>query len=433
MSGRARPPASTWRPSPPRRRRASATVSSCVVGDQRAHVGAVGEAGAEPHAPSRARRSAATNSSAMRLVHVQPLDRDAQLPGGGEAARAPRPRPPASGRRRASTIIAFLPPSSIEHADQPLGRLRGDRAAGRGAAGEHDVVGAARSASGPSSAPEPVTTCSTSGGQPGLLEQLDARQRGERGLGVGLQHHGVAGREGRDRVADRQRQRVVPGRDDADDAERVVVLPGAPGEDRESAPAAARRSRCVAPSARSSGRTSVTSRISSKACRRALPDSSWIEVEDLVLASSTRSWKRSSSALALARSRSSPTPPGPRWARRTASSTSSAVHRGTAPSRPPVAGFSIIELVAAGPGHARDPRGQLGVPLGPRRSPPRRDAHRPTLLLALTWMTSRYPAPRDPIARKTITSSWSPSSSSPWERSQSARAWRTGPSEPRWR
>ena len=90
---------------------------------------------------------------------------------------------------------------------------------------------------GPSSEPEPDHLHQPAR-QPGLLEQLDAAQRDEGRLAVGLQHHAVARRERRKRVADAQRERVVPGRDDAHHADRVVVLPRL-GE-RQRAPAPAR-------------------------------------------------------------------------------------------------------------------------------------------------------------------------------------------------
>ncbi len=75
--------------------------------------------------------------------------------------------------------------------------------------------------------------------QPRLLEQCEAPQRGERRLAVGLDDHRVAGRERGRRVADAQRQRVVPRRDDPHHAERVAVLVGG-GQHRERAAAALR-------------------------------------------------------------------------------------------------------------------------------------------------------------------------------------------------
>ena len=75
--------------------------------------------------------------------------------------------------------------------------------------------------------------------QAGLDQQLVRPQGRQRGLRVGLEHHRVAGQERRQGVADRQRERVVPGRDDADDAARMVQLVDA-GGNRHQASSAAR-------------------------------------------------------------------------------------------------------------------------------------------------------------------------------------------------
>lgn len=60
------------------------------------------------------------------------------------------------------------------------------------------------------------------GGEPRLDEQVTGPQGGQAGLGVGLHHDRVARDEPRERVADGQFQRVVPGRDLADDTARVA-------------------------------------------------------------------------------------------------------------------------------------------------------------------------------------------------------------------
>ena len=89
--------------------------------------------------------------------------------------------------------------------------------------------------SGPISAPGPATTCPQVRREAGLLEQLGAEQRGEHGLRVRLGDHGVAGQQRRQPVAERHRERVVPGRDDADDAlgHAVDLDPGQPRDDAE--------------------------------------------------------------------------------------------------------------------------------------------------------------------------------------------------------
>lgn len=70
------------------------------------------------------------------------------------------------------------------------------------------------------------------GGQSGLDEQVTGPERGERGLRVGLHDDGVARDEGGERVADGELQRVVPGRDLADDPARLAQL-GDLGEGRD--------------------------------------------------------------------------------------------------------------------------------------------------------------------------------------------------------
>ncbi len=62
------------------------------------------------------------------------------------------------------------------------------------------------------------------GGQSGLDQQVAGPQRGQAGLRVGLHHDGVARDERREGVTDGQFERVVPGRDLADDAARVAQL-----------------------------------------------------------------------------------------------------------------------------------------------------------------------------------------------------------------
>ena len=71
-------------------------------------------------------------------------------------------------------------------------------------------------------------------GKPGLREQLHRGQRRERALRVGTQHDRVAGEQCRDGVGDREAERVVPRRDDADDALWPAVLHGL-RQQRESA------------------------------------------------------------------------------------------------------------------------------------------------------------------------------------------------------
>ena len=97
---------------------------------------------------------------------------------------------------------------------------------GRGRAGEADVVGLGddRAADlGPGAGDDLPQL----GREAGLVEQLRGQQRGEHGLGVGLGDDRVAGEQRREAVAERHRERVVPGRDDADDALGHAVHLGA--------------------------------------------------------------------------------------------------------------------------------------------------------------------------------------------------------------
>src|SRR5664280_416724 len=122
-------------------------------------------------------------------------------------------------------------------ADQSLAALSGDVSAGGGAPGEHQVIHAVdhRRTDGPTRTGDHLEQVLR---QAGLPQQVHSQQGGERRLRIRLEHHPVAGQQGGDGVGDGQRQRVVPGRDDAHHALRVVVLGGG-GQPRQRAPAAA--------------------------------------------------------------------------------------------------------------------------------------------------------------------------------------------------
>ena len=123
-------------------------------------------------------------------------------------------------------------------ADQPGRSLLGDELAGGGRAGEADVVGALddRGADDRAGAADDLPDV---GGDAGLAHQLDAGERDERALAVGLVHDRVACRDCGDAVRDRHRQRVVPRADEPDDA-LGLLDDGDAGQQRQRAVAAPR-------------------------------------------------------------------------------------------------------------------------------------------------------------------------------------------------
>ena len=166
-----------------------------------------------------------------RLLDVDALDRDADLAGvvepvGGRGVRGPLEV--GVGEHDHRVLAAELE----AHRGERLRRLRHHLLAGRDRAGEHHVVDLVD---------ERRAGVAAAGGdrehrlgQAAVGEHLRHQQRGERRDLRRLEHHRVAGRERRDAVAERVRQRVVPGADHADDAERLVA-------DDELAPADQRR------------------------------------------------------------------------------------------------------------------------------------------------------------------------------------------------
>ena len=71
--------------------------------------------------------------------------------------------------------------------------------------------------------PPPGRMLTTPGGQADLVEDLGQEQGVERGLGRRLDHHGAAGEQGRDELADDQELRHVPRDDRADDADGLLA------------------------------------------------------------------------------------------------------------------------------------------------------------------------------------------------------------------
>ena len=182
-----------------------------------------------------------------------PLHRDAELAGVGE-------------RRPDGALGGLLEVGVAQHqdrvlaaeleraADQPLGALLGDELAGGGRAGEADVVGALDDRRcRPASRGRRRPATGPSGSRPRSSSSA-AEQRGEHGLGVRLGDDGVAGQQRGQAVAERHRERVVPRRDDADDALRDAVDLD-PGQARDDAELALGVEVLVRPCARSSGRS----------------------------------------------------------------------------------------------------------------------------------------------------------------------------------
>ena len=186
-----------------------------VLGDQRAHVDRPVLARAERHRLG-ARHEAAHEAVVDGVGDEHPLGRDAELAGVG-VRRTDRALGGALDVGVLEDQDGVLATELERAVDQSLGTAGGDALAGRGRAGEADVVGAlddrgadlgARARDGD---PEVL-------GEARLAEQLHADEGGEHGLAVGLGDDRVARHERREAVRHRHRERVVPRRDDADDA-----------------------------------------------------------------------------------------------------------------------------------------------------------------------------------------------------------------------
>ena len=153
------------------------------------------------------------------LLDVDALDRDADLAGVVE---------PVGGRGVRGALEVgvgehdhrVLAPEFEAHRGQRLRGARHHLLAGGDRAGEHHVVDLVD---------QRRTGLAAAGGdvenalrEAAVGEHLGHQQRGERRDLRRLQDHGVAGGERRDAVAERVRQRVVPGADHTDDPQRRV-------------------------------------------------------------------------------------------------------------------------------------------------------------------------------------------------------------------
>ena len=199
--------------------------------DERPHVGLVVKAGAKPHRVHTLSQPPGEFVGDGR-VDEDPLDRDAQLTGVGKAADERALHRPVEIGVAADDHRVFA--AQFERgADEPFARLPGDDGAGLAAAGEGDAVdrveeGGAELASFAGDDLKEICW------QSRLFKQRGDKEGGEGCLLVGLEQGRVAHQERRDGVGDGERERVVPGRDEADEAERQVV-DARPGEEGQGA------------------------------------------------------------------------------------------------------------------------------------------------------------------------------------------------------
>ena len=128
-SGRCRPPASTRAPRRRRRPRAGhrAPAAAAEMSEPTSTLKSI--AGAEPQRPRPAHEAVQERVRDL-LVQHHPLDRDAELPGAGEAGADGALGGAGRGRRPAATYIAFLPPSSRLAPTSRLAGLLGDEPSG---------------------------------------------------------------------------------------------------------------------------------------------------------------------------------------------------------------------------------------------------------------------------------------------------------------
>ncbi len=202
---------------------------------QRTDVGAVVERAAEGQGPG-AGGEGGEEVGADALVHVDPLHRHAELSGGGEARRH------RACRRRVHVGVGqhdhgVLATEFEGVAGQPSGDLPGERLARRGGAGEAHVVRLLHQRVADRRAPAEHDVPRLDR-QSRALGQFVQPQRRQGGLVVRLLYHGVARHQRGQHVHRGQRERVVPGRDDADDTLGVPELarPGEQGQDPGRAP-----------------------------------------------------------------------------------------------------------------------------------------------------------------------------------------------------
>ena len=196
-----------------------------AVGD-RAHLGVGIVRVAEPD-PRRAR--SATSRTSSSCTSACTISREPAMQVWPVAANTPATTPLAAAARSASanTTCGDLPPSSSVTLVEVLRGRLGDRPAGRGGAGERDLVHAGVPGQRGAGLPrQPRHHVDDPGGKPASANSRAKPERGRRGVLGRLDHDRAARRQRGRELPGQQQQRRVPRRDRRDHADRL-----APGVD----------------------------------------------------------------------------------------------------------------------------------------------------------------------------------------------------------
>ena len=163
-----------------------------------------------PRGPSDGRRAASRHCRSGRCCRRSP-------------SRSWRP-PPRGRRRRPRTTCGLLPPSSSEIAltsVSPIAR-RSDRPTSVEPVNAILSTAGWRARASPMTPPGPLTTLRTPSGSPASAASSASRSARQRRLARGLEHDRVARRERRPELPGGDDQRVVPGHDRGDHADRLA-------------------------------------------------------------------------------------------------------------------------------------------------------------------------------------------------------------------
>ena len=177
----------------------------------------------QPQLLARGAGTRSRNSLGDVLVHVDPLDRRCRAGRRWRSRPARRSRPRARCRRRPHDERVLA--AQLERAaDQPLTAALRDLAAGGRGAGEHDVVGAVDHRTARATGPWPSTTDSNPPAAPPRASRSTAQSAVSVVWMSGRSTTALPASSAGKRVGDGEGERVVPRRDDADDALGVAVL-----------------------------------------------------------------------------------------------------------------------------------------------------------------------------------------------------------------